>query len=169
MENPYQAPDSKLVIKEDLTSYQPSFIWKIYFWFSVVGAILIVAFYAVLNSGILNSDDEFKFGIDFNWFDLFDFTFWLLLLLAIYGLAWSKKTVNRTFWRIYFYLFIVWSIIFTVMFPLVFKIPNYGEISTVKELLSEIPFKLIDCYLLYRYSYSMNFLWGENKTSGETQ
>ncbi|HIP80900.1 MAG TPA: hypothetical protein EYH16_00615 [Leucothrix mucor] len=152
MNNPYKPPDSMVISKEESSRYRPSFGWKFYFWFSVVMFTLNILLFVV---GSIFSIDL----ISYNLMDVVDFIVWSIATIAIFGLAWSRKLFSLKFWRVYFHIFILWFVIYSLVAPFGFNMPKYGTLPTFTDLLYETPFFFLTLLGLFSYTNRMNELW----------
>ena len=167
MKNPYQTPNSDLVNDGESEHYKPAFFWQLYFWVNLIGSLFIFGFYTIFSSGVIDLGEGVFFGSDFNFLDWFDFITWLPMLIAIYGMAWTKKYFNRLFWYVYISFCIIWSIIYAAIFPFYLGVETFGEVGTIYGLIYDVPITLIDLYVLYRYMFTMKYLWLKESKIGE--
>ena len=157
MNNPYKPPDSKIISAEETSRYFPPIGWKFYFWFSVVMFTLNILMF------IVGSIYKLEL-ISYNLMDVLDFIVWTIATVAIFGLAWSRKLSSLRFWRIYTIVFVVWFIVYGLVAPYGFNMPQYGSEPELIELFLGIPFFFLTLWGLYRYTNSMDELWNDSTT-----
>lgn len=166
MNNPYKPPTSVLLVEEKTKQYRPAVIWKLYFWLSVILALLMALLFSLEILIENNLVPEFTESDDFTLLDVFDFVLWSISLLAVYGMAWSRKKINRIFWFVFFYVFLIWTFIYGFVFPFSLEIPTYGTLTQLDDLIFELPFTFAHSYVLYRYVFTMNYIWRPQHSSG---
>jgi len=156
MTNPYKPPASELITAEESKQHRPAVGWKIYFWLNVLGALLMLL---SLSLSLTKSDLITKLQGDYNYLDFFDYSLWTFSLIAVYGMAWVRKKMYRVFWWVFFYVFLIWNFTYAFVFPFVLELPTYGSFTQLEDLVFEIPFALIHFYVLFRYVFTMDYLW----------
>jgi hypothetical protein len=158
--NPYKTPESKLVSQQEFQKYRPLVAWKIYFWLSILISLLMML---SIGLGFTDSRALLNLEADYTLLDGLDFSLWLLSLLGVYGMAWTKKIFFHRFWLILFFVYLFWVVFYSLIYPFYFGFPTYGSNPDIDNLMFEIPLSLIHFYPLYRYVFGMNFLWIKNK------
>ncbi|MEE9326083.1 MAG: hypothetical protein V3U71_02230 [Cocleimonas sp.] len=160
MTNPYKPPESKLVSQEEAQKYRPLVGWKIYLWLSILISLLML-----LSIGLSFTESRVFLDLqaDYTLLDGFDFSLWVLSLLGVYGMAWTKKVFSHRFWQILFFIFLFWVFFYSIVYPFYFGFPTYGTHPDIENLMFEVPLSFIHFYPLYRYVFSMEYLW-ENKS-----
>jgi len=93
--NPYQSPESNLGAPE-VAKY--SLLWKIYFFFITLLSILGFA--------------ALYFDPDFGIAEIFSIILGVPATTGLFGYTFRKKILDSKFWNIFFFGYIIWSVIY---------------------------------------------------------
>lgn len=142
-ENPYQPP--KTSIGNVGGKPKNSIWWKAFFWLTLVLMLL--------------SAISLPFIDGLNLFDYADFMLSVVSVVGLYGFCFYRRLGNVVFWRYFFYVVLVESIIFSIVLPIM-EIPRYGEVADVTGwYIFEIVYTSLLLWAIYRYAYKVPFLW----------
>ncbi|MFC1824287.1 hypothetical protein ACFL9T_16375 [Thermodesulfobacteriota bacterium] len=122
--------------------------WKIYFWIAAVliGLSLLASFFFTVSA-----------------YEVIDLAVSVIGVIGLFGLAYSKRMLSVDFWKFFFYIAFLETIIYTFVLPY-FNVPLYGEPSSINvyafiEIAFGIPFLLG----LYVYAFRRDVLWEDSE------
>lgn len=141
--NPYEPPQSGLSDKKPSAKY--ILLWKAYFGFSLYAAVVSSVYVPTI--------------ADLGVFDVLDFAISLVAVVGLYGFTFSTRILNVVFWRYFFYLALVETLIFCFVLPL-FGTARYGrEFHFDAFYLFELGYVIPMLYALNAYAYKRPRLW----------
>ena len=145
-DNPYKAPESDLSVEQ--VALPKTLWWKIYFFLLVLLTLAIIAWAVLAEPGV------------FTLTEFIDLVLSLIGLVCLFGLAFNKAIGQQVFWRYFFYVNMVSSLIFMIAFP-IFGIEVYGEVSEFNlEFGIGVLLVLPLIWGSYLYGYRRGMLWG---------
>jgi hypothetical protein len=154
MNDIYQTPESNLETKDNIP-FKPHGFWKIYFWLSLVMICIII----VSIVGVMAISDIYIFQ-GANLLDYIDLVSSIILVIAIYGYAYSKPILSQKIWIASAIVYLIWCIFYLVIAPFVLKIAQYGEQVTFDLLfLIGAVFYIPTCIAIYLYAFKSDHLW----------
>ena len=119
--------------------------WKIYFW-----VIVILSGYSYIVIG---------FGRIWEFVDICIFA---TAFMGLYGFAWQKQVLSRSFWRAFFPAQIIWNIYYLYFMSLPESVAEEADMSRLLfgtiNLLPYIPLMIA----LFLYTYFKDEIWGES-------
>ena len=140
--NPYKSPNSELGTPDGKP--QNSKWWKAFFWITFLFTLLGFIVIPFLDNLAL--------------YDYVDFALTVVVLVGLYGFSHYKQVGKVIYWRYIFYIALIQSIIFVLVFPLL-GIPRYGSDTIDLMYFFEIAYTLIILLALNRYAYKVPFVW----------
>lgn len=142
-QDPFEPPESKVSDKRPSPKYM--LLWKAYFVFSVYAAIVSSVYVPTIAK--------------LSYFDVLDFGVSLVAVVGLYGFTYSVRFANVVFWRYFFYLALIETIVFCVLLP-VFGTTRYGrEFHFDPFYLFELGYVIPMLYALNAYAYKRPALW----------
>lgn len=146
-EDPYKAPESDLSANQ--AALPKTLWWKVLFFIWVLLLVLLFAGIALT--------DEIPLGI----MESIDLLISLVILFALFGLAFNKAIGKRVFWQYFFYVNFITTVIYSIVFP-VFGIEIYGVVTEFNlEYLIGMVFAVLTVWASYVYGYRRGVLWGD--------
>ncbi len=115
-DNPYQAPESDLTVNQ--VEMPKTTWWKVFFFINIL--IMPLAVFGFALSG------DFKLSI----VEYIDLLISFVFIVGLFGLAFNKALGTQAFWKYFFYVLLVDSIIINLIFP-VAGIESYGQKGTI--------------------------------------
>ena len=147
-EDPYQTPTSELGKRG--RQHKRSLWWKIVFWFYI--ALFVLTLLALPLVGGLSVIDYFELAIS------------IVGTVALFGFAYDKAVLTVAFWRYYFYVMLVETVVYTVVWPAA-GFQRYGmDTGFDGSYVFELCFVSALIYVMYVYSHRCDFLWEKTKT-----
>lgn len=140
--NPYKPPSSSLETPDGKP--KNSVWWRSFFWIT-----LIFMLFGVL--GLASTK-----GLTV--LDYADFALSLIAVVGLYGFAYYKRVGNVVFWRYFFYVTLIETMVFSLVFPIL-GVPRYGETTINYWYIFEIAYGLLILWALHRYAYRSAFVW----------
>lgn len=151
MADPYKIPESQ-VDRDSKLRYKPGVGWKIFFWF--ISFLMLMAFFLLGMGEIL----------EIGWHDYLDLAISVLLLIGLYGMAFSKKIFTESFWSNLLRVYLFWFIVYALVLPFGFGFQSYGEpVKFDGYFILEFVFFAVTLRYLYLYTNKMNYVWSEEK------
>ena len=144
-EDPYKTPESDL---GGNTPELPRTIWwKVLFFIWVLLLVLIIVGFALT--------DEIPIGL----LETLDLLFSLVMMIALFGLAFNKAIGKQVFWQYFFYVNLLITLIASIVYP-VFGIEIYGVVSEFNiEFAIGLVFAVLAVWASYVYGYGRGMLW----------
>jgi len=144
-DDPYKTPQSELT-----TGQMPlpkTFWWKILFYIWALLLALIFVGFALM--------DEIPIGI----LEAADLSFSMVMIVAMFGLAFNKAIGKQVFWQYFFYVNFITTVISSIVYP-VFGIEIYGVVSEFNiEFVIGLVFAALAVWASYVYGYRRGMLW----------
>lgn len=141
-QNPFEPPE-KVSGRRSTSRYM--LLWKAYFAFSVYAAIVSSMFVPTI--------------ANLSYMDVLDFAVSLIAVVGLYGFIYSARIGRVVFWRYFFYVALLESIIFCLFVPL-FGGSRYGrEFHFDLYYLVELLYIGIMLYALNMYAYKRPAVW----------
>lgn len=142
-QNPFEPPESK--INSGRRSLKYPLLWKAYLIFSVYVAVATALYVPTMQQ--------------LSYFDVLDFGVSLVAVLGLYGFVYAVRIYKVVFWRYFFYLLLLESILFCLLLPL-FGVERYGRSFQFNIFyLLEIAYFVPMLYALNMYAYKRPQLW----------
>jgi len=144
-DNPYQSPSADL--RPDEPRPKNSTWWKVFFWISAVGMLVVIIGIPFLES--------------VSGFDYVDIFLSVVGTVGLFGFAFYKRIGKIVYWRYFFYLVLFESIFYSLALPLV-GYERYGELASINGWYAfEILYAAIYLSALYFYAYKRSFIWND--------
>lgn len=144
-DNPYQTPESDLTTEE--AQLPKTLWWKIFFFLNAILMLLVIVSIVFL--------DEMTFGL----WESIDMATSLIVTVSLFGLAFNKTIGKQVFWQYFFYAYLVLSIAFFLLFP-VLGIDLYGQTQEFDGAFAiGLVFGFLYVWASYVYAYKRNQLW----------
>lgn len=142
-EDPYQPPEAPLVTQP---VEQTSIWWKVLFWLTLLLMVLSTIGLPLIEN--------------LSWFDYLDYLLSIVATVGLFGFAFSRRIGTVVFWRYFFYVVLLESFIFSVLFPL-FGIPSYGDVTPLGGWYAfGLAYTVALLWAIYHYAYRRPLLWG---------
>lgn len=140
--NPYKPPSSPLGVPDGKP--KNSVGWKVVFWTSLIFMLLgIPGWSSIKGLTVL---------------DYADFALSWVAVAGLYGFAYYKRVGNVVFWRYFFYVTLIETMVFSLVFPIL-GVPRYGATAINYWYIFEIAYGLLILWALHRYAYRSAFVW----------
>ncbi|WLQ12501.1 hypothetical protein O5O45_22495 [Hahella aquimaris] len=147
-----QVSDGSMLVKE------PNVIWKIFFVICVLLNLIAAPFLIMSFIG----DDYLEIDFHAGALDYLDWLIQCVMLVGLFGYAFSKRIGARTLWKVALPLYVIWFVSYAFILPFGFGVFQFNEPPTLDWTLAIDPlFTLAVAQALYRYSYSSDYLWRE--------
>lgn len=142
-QNPFEPPESK--VNASRRSLKYPLVWKAYLIFSVYVAVATSLYVPALEQ--------------LSYFDVLDFGVSLVAVLGLYGFVYGVKIHKVVFWRYFFYVLLLESILFCLLLPL-FGAERYGRSFQFNVFyLLELAYLAPMLYAVNMYAYKRPQLW----------
>lgn len=148
--DPYEAPKSRLDNSNQGDDESTNTLaWKVFFWITATLALLTVLGISLIENLTL--------------FDYIDIVLSIITTVGLYGFAYYKPISilgkGVIFWRYFFYVVFVESLILFTILPIL-GIPIYGEQWNFDQwFLVNILYMTAMLYAVYQYAYRRPFIW----------
>ena len=124
-------------------------LWKIYFFISLI-TLLVSPFYYVLEPS------TFKIK------DAIDYIVWSIGLLGLFGFAYQRRTINVLFWKVWFFILVVWDTSFTI--NSFFEEPvKFDGLSIFIAAMIFIVLILPQYFAIYLFGFKSAQIWNRNQ------
>lgn len=141
VEDPYQPPAAELTAGEATVTWP----WRLFLGVNVVLLSLLLVIPGVFDQ--------------MNGFDAFDLVVSLVGLIGLAGLAFNRRIGPQRFWRGFFVVILVESIVYTIGLPLL-GVDSYGESARWDFFkLFEILLASVAVYAIHVYAHRRESLW----------
>ncbi|MBI5555315.1 MAG: hypothetical protein HY920_05640 [Elusimicrobia bacterium] len=118
--------------------------WKLYFLF-----IMIVAIKSY-------SLEEFRI------WEIIDVDFFVLAMIAYFGFCWGKRIFTRSFWKIFFLLYLLWCVYYQYFIPMPEMPMNLSKALEEPQYIiatETLTFYIPVIVALYLYAFRRNKIW----------
>lgn len=145
MNDIYKTPESDL-IDPTLIIAKPHGFWKFYFWINIaLVPLLLLAIFIFETIGTLD------------WIDLLTFPF---TLIALNGYAYSKRYASSKIWRMFYIVYLFWTMFYSIIAAYILKIPQWGEVSVIDLWVTiDLVLLVLTLSAIYLYAYKSRMLW----------
>jgi len=124
-------------------------LWKIYFFISLI-TLLVSPFYYVLEPS------TFKIK------DAIDYIVWSIGLLGLFGFAYQRRIINVLFWKVWFFILVVWDTSFTI--NSFFEEPvKFDGLSIFIAAMIFIVLILPQYFAIYLFGFKSAQIWNRNQ------
>ncbi|MBU6954043.1 hypothetical protein [Hahella sp. HN01] len=157
MSDLYAPPKSQ--VSEDVISIkEPNVIWKIFFVVYVLLNLVTAPFLIMSFIG----EDYLEIDLNAGLQDYLDSLIEWVMLIGMFGYAFSKRIGGRVLWKIALAGYVVWFVLYAFILPFVFGVFPFNEPPALDWTLAiDLLFTLGIAQALYLYSYSSHHLWRE--------
>ncbi|MEM7250066.1 MAG: hypothetical protein AAF493_01495 [Pseudomonadota bacterium] len=139
--DPYQPPSSH----RPPTPPRNALGWKVFFW------LLALMMYL----GVSGLPPLWTLSV----FDLIDLAISFVTIAGMFGFAYSRPLGSVVFWRYFFYVALIDSILMSVLFPLI-GVARYGQVATFGfAYVFELAFVWVVLYALHSYAFRSPTVW----------
>ena len=130
-----------------LDSEKNSIFWKIFFFMTAALMVLAMLGMAVMEDSSLS------------FFDYIDFILSIISVFGLFGFAFYKSIGSIVFWRYFFYVVLIETIIYSLVFP-IFGVEQYGQVFEINIwLLFQVIYTFFFLYAMHSYAYKCSFIW----------
>ncbi len=99
-------------------------------------------------------------AISLKYYDFINLILDIGTLIGIFGLAWEKPIINKTFWKVFLPIAVVWAII-NVFFPHPHK-PTHAPLPDwfpTLDLIVSLLINALSYIAVFLYGYKRKYLW----------
>lgn len=156
MNDIYQTPESNLETQNEIP-FKPHGFWKIYFWLNLVTLCIVII--SIIE--IMTISDIYIFEV-INILDYIDIVSSIILVITIYGYAYSKPILTQKIWIASAVTYVIWCIFYVVIAPFMLGIKQYGEqVAFDLFFLGSMVCYIPSCIAIYLYAFKSNYLWNK--------
>jgi len=113
-------------------------LWKIYFWIVVLFCLISIPFYITI----------------LRVWEFIDVSLMIIAMIGLFRFAWKKKILKNRFWKVFFFIWVIWTPIYHFGIPLPAEVVNSFAIPqwliAVLTLIPAIP----QFIAVYYYAFS---------------
>ena len=144
-DDPYKAPESDLTL--DQVALPKTLWWKIYFFLLLLLTLAVIAWAVLAEPSV------------FTLVEIIDLVLSFVGIVGLFGLAFNKAIGQQVFWKYFFYVNVVSSLIYMFVFPLA-GIAFYGTVSEFNlEFAISVLLVVPLLWASYLYAYRRGMLW----------
>jgi hypothetical protein len=122
--------------------------WRVFFWISAVLMSLVLSFMS------------FELLSPFDWIDVLVS---VIGTVGLYGFAYYRPVASVVFWRYFFYIVLIESLVYTFVLP-VMGVEQYGQVVNFDgSFLLGVFYLGFYLAALNAYAYKRPFIWQRNK------
>lgn len=116
-----------------------STLWKIYFWITIINGMFVY---------LWQSFSRF--------WEIADLIIFSVGIIGLFAFTWEKTILPKLFWKINFFVHIVWNIFYLYFLPLPEKITETMEISQFAISTISVIYYIPLFFALYFYGFKFN-------------
>ena len=125
------------------------YLWKVYFFISLI-ILLVSPFYYVIEPNTFTIKDAI------------DYVVWSIGLLGLFGFAYQRRIINVLFWKVWFFILVVWDISFTIN-SFIEEPVEFDSLSIFIAVMIFIVLILPQYFAIYLFGYKSAHIWVQNK------